>query len=269
MKLSVILTTYNRPDALKKVLEGLQCQTRLPDEIIVADDGSTHSTKIMLRSYLNHNKISIKHVWQEDLGFRAARIRNLAIKESNGEYLILLDGDCIPGKYFVRDHLDLARRGCFFQGKRVIVNQSAEEKFNHKTCNSKMKLIIHALKHEISNRHHIFRIPFAPSHTTRKLSGVRSCNMGLFRDDICAVNGFNQKFEGWGREDSELVVRLYKSGLKRKENPFKAICFHLWHFENKRNDLAKNDQILQQVMASESYFCKSGLNELFKKDKDI
>ena len=86
--------------------------------------------------------------------------------------------------------------------------------------------------------------------------------MGLFRDDITAVNGFNHDFEGWGREDSEFVVRLFKYGLKRKENPFKAICFHLWHHDNKRNCLEKNDRILKKVMESESFFCKSGLNEL-------
>ncbi|MCP3872911.1 MAG: glycosyltransferase [Desulfobacteraceae bacterium] len=264
MKTSVIVTTYNRPGALKRVLDGLLCQTRLPDEIIVADDGSDHSTKTMLTPYLDDAQSKIKHVWQEDKGFRAARSRNLAIKESNGDYLILLDGDCIPEKHFIKDHLDLAQKGCFFQGKRVIVNQFAEKEFDHKTCNSKSELMVHALKNKISNRHHIVRICFFPSYTTKKLSGVRSCNMGLFRDDIWAVNGFNHDFEGWGREDSELVVRLFKYGLKRKENPFRAICFHLWHNENKRNHLEENDRILEQVAQSESFFCHSGLKELDK-----
>lgn len=262
MKISVIVTTYNRPDALKRVLDGLLCQIRLPEEIIVADDGSGNSTKIMLQSYLTHQQIRICHVWQENAGFRAARIRNMAITKSRGDYLVLLDGDCIPEKNFIRDHLYLAQKGCFFQGKRVIVNQYVEKGFNQKTCNSKVKLLIHGLKKEISNTHHIFRIPFFPSYTTSRLSGVRSCNMGLFRDDIFAVNGFNHDFEGWGREDSDLVVRLFKYGLKRKENPFKAICYHLWHQENKRNCLEKNDKLLKKAIESKSFFCKSGLNEL-------
>jgi len=261
MKISVIITTYNRPDALKRVLDGLLFQTRLPDEIMIADDGSGHSTKIMLEPYLNHSRIHIMQVWQEDKGFRAARIRNMAIAESSGDYLVLLDGDCIPEKHFIQDHLDLAQKGCFFQGKRVIVSRSVERKFTHKTCNSKSILMIQALKRQISNCHHIFRIPFFPSYTTGRLSGVRSCNMGLFREDLEVVNGFNHDFEGWGREDSELVVRLFKYGLKRKENPFKAICFHLWHHENIRNCLALNDGILKQAITSESFFCRSGLNE--------
>ncbi len=261
MKISVIITTYNRPDALKKVLDGLLTQTRLPREIIIADDGSDTLTKNMLQPYLNHNRIWIRHVWQEDNGFRAARIRNMAIAESSGDYLVLLDGDCIPEKHFIQDHLDLARQGYFFQGKRVIVTQSVEREFNNNTCNSKTRLMMHALKNEISNCHHIVRIPFFPSYTISRLSGVRSCNMGLFRKDIQAVNGFNHDFEGWGREDSELVVRLFKYGLKRKENPFKAVCFHLWHHENKRNLLELNDSILNKTLESGSFFCKSGLNE--------
>ncbi|RLB93168.1 MAG: glycosyl transferase family 2 [Deltaproteobacteria bacterium] len=263
MKISVVITTYNRVDALKKVLDGLLSQSRLPEEIIIADDGSDTLTKNMLQPYLNQPDIRIMHVWQKDSGFRAARIRNMAIAESSGEYLILLDGDCVPEQHFIQDHRDLAQKGYFFQGKRVIVSQSVERGFNHKICNSKTTLMIHALKKEISNCHHIFRIPFFPSYTISRLSGVRSCNMGLFKDDIRAVNGFNHDFEGWGREDSELVVRLFKYGLKRKENPFKAICFHLWHHENQRNCLENNDMILQKAMESKSFFCKAGLNEFY------
>ncbi len=269
MKISVIVTTYNRPDALKKVLDGLLFQTRLPEEIIIADDGSTDETRLMLQTYLKHSQIRIKHVWQEDKGFRAARIRNMGINQSNSDYIILLDGDCIPDQYFIKDHLSLAQQGCFFQGKRVLVNQSAEKKVDQRICNSINKLLILALKKDLSNRHHIIHIPFCPSYTTRRMSGVRSCNMGFFRDDIKAVNGFNHNFQGWGREDSELVVRLFKYGLKRKENPFKAVCYHLWHKENKRNSLENNDKILENTIKSESFFCKSGLNELIKTNKDI
>ena len=86
--------------------------------------------------------------------------------------------------------------------------------------------------------------------------------MGIFKSDLIEVNGFNHEFEGWGREDSELVVRLYKYGLKRKENPFQAICYHLWHPENDRTGLKKNNKILRQVIDSHSYKCRSGLNEL-------
>ena len=115
MKISLIITTYNRPGALKRVLDGLISQTILPEEIIIADDGSDNNTKTMLQPFLDQTQINIKHVWHEDIGFRAARIRNMAIAESNGDYIILLDGDCIPEKHFIQDHKDLAQKGFFFQ----------------------------------------------------------------------------------------------------------------------------------------------------------
>ena len=262
MKISVIVPTYNRPDALKKVLDGLACQTRPPHEIIIADDGSTQETARMLDAYGNRSDVPVHHVWQADEGFRLSRIRNKAILKACGDYLIMLDGDCIPEKHFVEDHLSLAEKGCFFQGKRVIVNQKSEPQFTFVDMDSFARRLVHAIKLDISNYHHILRIPFWPAHRTPKLSGIRGCNMGFFRQDLVAVNGYNQDIQGWGREDQEIVVRLYKYGLTRKENPFKAICYHLWHRENSRNNLEKNDRILENAVASAAFFCESGLTQL-------
>lgn len=267
MKVSVIVTTYNRPDALEKVIRGLLCQTRMPDEILIADDGSTSQTRRMLMPYLKHSQVRIVHVWQEDKGFRAARIRNLAVSRATGEYLISLDGDCIPQKHFVADHLDLAKPGCFFQGKRVLVEKKAEKRFDHTDANSGLSLFKNTLRSNLSNCHHILRLAFFPSWTTNKMSGVRSCNMGFFMEDLKAVNGFNHEFVGWGREDSELVARLYKYGLKRRENPFRAICYHLWHNENDRTGLEENDRLLTRVEMADDYFCKSGLDEFLNKEE--
>lgn len=262
MKVSVIVTTYNRPDALKKVLEGLLAQTCLPHEIIVADDGSGPPTRAMLASYLTLKDLRIVHVWQEDEGFRAARVRNKAILASKGDYLLLLDGDCIPEKHFVSDHKILASPGFFFQGKRALVNEKAIDQFDHHSMASFPRLVWLGLSSGISNSHHILRIPFFPSHQVEKLSGIRSCNLGIFKKDVEAVNGFNHEFTGWGREDTEFVIRLFRYGLKRKENPFKALCYHLWHDENSRNKLDKNDQLLEKTNQSESYYCRIGLDSL-------
>jgi len=267
MKVSVIVTTYNRPDALKRVLDGLVNQTRPPEEVIIADDGSTDETQSMLTPFLKHQQIDIKHAWQADEGFRAARIRNKAILNASGDYLVLLDGDCIPEPHLIEDHVSLARKGCFFQGKRVLVNEPAVDEFSFDDILSKGRLFQYALQGKISNSHHIFRLPFLPSYRTRKLSGIRSCNFGLFREDIFAVNGFNQEFKGWGREDSELVVRLFKYGLKRIEHPFKALVYHLWHQENTRHNIDRNDQILENAMASDTYFCNKGLKQLSEKEE--
>ncbi|MCP3941308.1 MAG: glycosyltransferase [Desulfobacteraceae bacterium] len=262
MKVSVIVPTYNRPKALVKVLDGLVNQTRLPHEVIIADDGSTKETAGVLAPYLSRPDIFVHHVWQEDRGFRLSRIRNKAILKARGDYLLMLDGDCIPEKHFVQDHLLLAENGCFFQGKRVIVNQKVEDRFTCLNMDSFARRLVHAVTLDISNSHHILRLPFWPAHKTSKLSGIRGCNMGFFKKDLVAVNGYNQAIQGWGREDQEIVVRLYKYGLKRKENPFKAICYHLWHQENSRNNLEKNDKILEKAIASPVFFCESGLSQL-------
>lgn len=262
MKVSVIVTTYNRPRALVRVLDGLLAQTRLPDEIIIADDGSGEKTREALLPYVNRKETRVVHVWQEDRGFRAAMSRNRAIMASTGEYLVLLDGDCIPDACFIADHLALARTGCFFQGKRVLVNETAVKGFTFRDTTSVLNLLRLAVTGGLSNAHHIIRLPFFPPYRVKKLSGVRSCNMGIFRKDVVAVNGFNHAFTGWGREDSEFVIRLFNYGLVRLEHPFRAICYHLWHRENPRDSLEQNDQIMETVRSSGAFYCADGLARL-------
>lgn len=258
--ISVIITTYNRPDMLLKVLEAFQCQTVAPDEVIVADDGSDSDTTTMLSGFRTSGfPFDLIHVWHEDRGFRAAEIRNKAILRSGGQYIISVDGDCIPDRHFIADHIKLAEPGCFFQGKRVIVGRRLSSKFTHLEIETQKRLLRLLFARGIGNRHHLVRLPFFPAFRSRKMSGLKTCNMGFFREDIFAVNGFNQDFVGWGREDSELAVRFYKYGLKRKGHPFMAICFHLWHRQNDRSHLTENDEYLRKTMASDDYICANGL----------
>ena len=259
---SVIITTYNRPETLKKALEALCRQTRPADEIIVADDGSGPETLDMIRHFKKGYRQAIDHVWQKDEGFRAARIRNRAINRSRGEYIILLDGDCIPSGNFVEDHMALAEERTFFQGKRVLTGKKISDDFTYAHTRTTLKLIWYALTGGLSNSHHLIRLPCFPALRTRKQSGIRSCNMSFSREDIFAVNGFNEDFTGWGREDSELAARFYRYGLQRKEHPFMAICFHLWHEQNSTDDLKANDAILENSIRSKEYFCRNGLKKL-------
>jgi len=259
MKTSVIVSTYNRQDMLVKVLDGLRHQTIPADEIIIADDGSNPKTVKAIHKIINDFPTAIHHIWQEDRGFRAALIRNKAIQKSSGDYLISLDGDCIPGKHFIEDHISLAENGYFFQGKRILVGQKRAQSFTYQDIASMSKLLKLAVSPHFSNKHHLLRLPFFPALSSKRLSGIKSCNLAFFRKDIYSINGFNQDFVGWGREDSELAVRLYKFGLKKKEHPFKAICFHLWHRENDRKQLSQNDKLLQEAIESDGYVCSNGL----------
>jgi glycosyltransferase involved in cell wall biosynthesis len=259
MSASVIVTTYQRPEALKKVLLALGCQTRPAQEIVVADDGSGPDTGAMITDLAARLTVPVHHVWHEDRGFRAAEIRNRAIQRSTGDYILLLDGDCIPSRQFIQDHLHLSESGHFVQGKRVLVNRGCVSNFGPKTPHSFKALVRLALTGGVSNAHHLLRLPFLPARSSTSMSGIKTCNMGFHREDIYAVNGFNQDFVGWGREDSELAVRFYKYGLKRKTHAFMAICFHLWHRENDRTRLTENDEILARAIAADTHRCTNGL----------
>jgi glycosyltransferase involved in cell wall biosynthesis len=243
---------------MEKVLEGFFHQKRMPDEIIIADDGSGSDTALLVQEFLGKSPVPLLHVWQEDRGFRAARIRNMAMKESSGDYIILLDGDCIVNRHFISDHIRLSEKGFFIQGKRVLVSREASGRFDHHHANSLPSLIKMAARGEISNTHHLMRLPSFLHFKNKKIKGIKSCNMSFFRKDIFAVNGFNEAFEGWGNEDSELACRLFKYGLTKRVHHFMAVCFHLWHPENKMLSNSNID-LLSKTIETDEYYCKNGI----------
>jgi glycosyltransferase involved in cell wall biosynthesis len=258
MKVSLVITTYNDPLGLKKAVESAFHQTRRPDEVLIADDGSDERTASAVKDLSGCAPFTVIHVRQEDMGFRAAKIRNKAIARASGDYIILLDGDCVMDKHFVADHELLSEDRCFIQGKRILVNRDAVSAFDHTIAASKLRLLLMAMSGGISNAHHLLRIPYSSSFKNRKLKGIKSCNMSFFKKDFIAVNGFNEDFEGWGNEDSELACRFFKYGLFKKVHPFMAVCFHLWHPTNKVAPDC-NRLLLAAAIASKEYFCKNGL----------
>lgn len=262
MKVSVIVSTYDSPAYLQKVLDGFLCQKRPPDEIIIADDGSGEDTAELIQRSSALFSFPLLHVWQENKGFRAGKIRNSGIARSSGDYIILLDGDCVVDRNFVLDHLSLAEEGYFIQGKRVLVNKESMEYFDHQHANSFLMLWKMALTGRLSNVHHLIRLPYTLSVRNKKLVGIKSCNMSFFRKDVMAVNGFNENYVGWGNEDSDLACRFIKYGLTKKTSPFRAVCFHLWHPTNKTIGNL-NKRLLDDTINADIYFCENGI---LKKD---
>lgn len=258
MKVSLVITTYNNHSALKKVMESIVMQTCHPDELFIADDGSDERTASVVKLFSESTLFPVIHVRQEHRGFRAAKIRNEAIKRATGDYIILLDGDCIVNNHFVSDHIYLSEERCFIQGKRVHVVKDAVGSFTHEHANSSLLLLKMGLRGKISNIHHLIRLPFDFSVKNRKLKGIKSCNMSFFRKDVVAVNGFNEDFIGWGNEDSELACRFFRYGLRKKVHSFMAICFHLWHPSNK-SFTKGNRGLLEGTLKSTEYFCRNGL----------
>ena len=264
MKLTLIITTYNWPEALLLVMKSVNCQTILPDEVIIADDGSTKETKVLINSFNINSNIKAIHSWQEDIGFRAARSRNKAIFRSSGDYIVLIDGDTILHCDFIKDHIMNAEPGNFVQGKRSLISKKQTNKaLIEKKIN--FSFFSFGLKNR-KNSIHSNLLSSIFSNDKNHLSGIKSCNMAFYKKDCMQINGSNNQFEGWGREDSEFVVRLINSGVKRKSVRFNAIQFHLWHNENSRISLERNDAILDDAINNRIQWCENGINSIEKNE---
>ena len=259
MTTSLIITTYNWKEALKLVILSALNQSVPPDEIIIADDGSRNDTKELIQELISSSTIPIIHSWQEDENFRAAKSRNKAIAKSTSEYIVLTDGDMILHHDFIKEHIKFARKNHFIQGSRVLLS---EEKSNEILKNMQINISFYesGLKNRM-NAMHSNLLSVLISKTSEKLKGIKTCNMSFYKTDCYQINGFNEDFIGWGREDSEFVVRFFNVGLKRQNIKFNAIAFHIWHNENSRKSLQKNDEILENTINNNLSFCENGINK--------
>ena len=225
-KISLIVSTYNRPEALAKVFAGLRRQTVLPGEIIVADDGSNEPTHRLIAEWRRRLDLPVQHVWHEDLGFRKTTILNRATAVAGGEYVVFLDGDCVPHRRFIEDHAALAERGYWVQGRRCFIKEKWVAAFEPGQIGAWWWL----LTGRLTGRFKAFRLPRRIERRNMTRRGIIGCNMGFWRDDLLAVNGLDEEYTGWGiGEDSDLGVRLYHLGRPRKLVYGRAVVYHLNH----------------------------------------
>jgi glycosyltransferase involved in cell wall biosynthesis len=258
MLVSLIITTFNQPEALSAVLKSVNAQTKVPDEIIIADDGSDETTKQSIEDFKKVSRIKVVHSWQKDKGFRVSRSRNKAIAKSLFDYIILIDGDAILHNKFIEDHLNHAKDGFFVQGSRVFLNQFT----SNKLLNSQ-DINLFCFSKGLSNRKNALHSNFLSNlflFQNQNIDGIKTCNLAFYKLDCIKVNGFNNDFEGWGREDTDFVVRLFNSGIRRKSIHFNTIQFHLWHKKSSRENLKKNDLILNNTIKNKLKWCESGIN---------
>ncbi|MDE5808400.1 MAG: glycosyltransferase family 2 protein [Muribaculaceae bacterium] len=231
MTVALIISTYNRPDALDVVLRSVTKQTMLPDEIIIADDGSGEKTQQLIRKWQQSPllPVPLKHIWQIDEGFRLAMIRNKAIAASNCEYIIQIDGDAFIHPKFIEDHLKMAKKGFFVKGSRILLDKSLSDKI----CESKKYLFPSVFSLHIERyREKAFRCgllrDFFVSFNPKDLSAL-GCNMAFWRDDAIRVNGYDEEFTGWGHEDTDFTMRLHRNGIEKRNIRYAALIYHLWH----------------------------------------
>lgn len=260
MTTSLIIATYNWPEALELSLMSALNQSLLPDEIIVADDGSTEETKSMVDKYKALSKVPLLHVWHEDEGFRLAKIRNRAIAACSGDYVIQVDGDIIMHPDFVKDHVDFARKGSYVSGSRVNMNEELSKKLQREKT-TKVNVFMKGTSNFLNGLHLPFLSRFQEDYRKEDLYYVRGCNMAFWRDDLVTVNGYNEELQGWGREDNEISCRLNNIGDVRRIAKFRAIEFHQYHPECSRNSLSKNDDLLHRTIEEKLTRCEKGLDQ--------
>jgi glycosyltransferase involved in cell wall biosynthesis len=266
--ISVIVTTYNRDDALAAVLRSLARQTDPDFEVIVADDGSGPETAALVEAWKGRLGRRLAHVWHADRGFRAAEIRNRAILAAQGAYCVFLDGDCIVRRDFVAAHRRLAERGAFVSGNRVLMSPSLTARVLRDGDEPETwplaRWVGERLKGGVNRLAALLRLPLGPLRRLRRNAweGVRSCNLAVWRSDLDCVDGFDADYAGWGKEDSDLVVRLLHAGIGRKDGNFAVGVLHLWHKEADRERLGANEARLAGVLGGSGVRARRGLSAL-------
>jgi hypothetical protein len=255
--ITLVVNTYESPLALAKVLEALARQRVPATEIIIADDGSGESTKAVIEQAIQQLKLPIKHCRQENQGFRRAVILNKAIAMAEGDYLVFLDGDCVPEREFVADHIALAEQGYWVQGRRAFVKESCVNTFvPTKKCVGSL-----ALTGNLTGLAKALRLPVSIVKRGCQQRGILGCNLGIWRDDLVAVNGYDETFVGWGREDADLANRLYHLGRPRKFVYGRAILYHLNHPVASRSRLDENQSLLDQTIEERRIRARKGLDQ--------
>jgi len=257
MAVSLIISTYNWPKALELVLESVLHQSRMPDEILIADDGSDGQTKELIDAFRKSITIPVHHHWQEDRGFRKTFIMNEAMASSTGDYCIQIDGDIILHSEFVADHLSEATRGFYIKGSRAMLSPDRT-----KAILKTKDISINPISKGVGSKINATRFPLLSrifKGDTLRSNNLRGCNFSFWKEDFINVNGYNTDLQGWGHEDIELAARLTNLGIKQRQLKLKAVCFHLYHKLNGRDQEDVNYKIYLDAVKNGTVRCKNGL----------
>ncbi len=263
---SLIISTYNSPDRLRRCLQSVLQQRVMPSEIVIADDGSGSDTKQVIDEIAAIAPVPVIHIWHPDEGFRKARIHNKAFGKATGDYIICTDGDILLDKNFVHDHLCFARRGRFIAGERAFLTPASTQHYLNE-CNG----FPSCYTPSIAKRQHAFRCRllsqiYASVHrTSTPYLYVVGCNMSFWKDDLLKINGYNEAFQGWGGEDFDIAARLFNAGVKQYFLHFYAVAYHLYHLENDRRHAVANNALFCRTIAEKTTRIEQGIDKHFHK----
>ena len=258
-RLSLLISTYNWPEALALVLASVRAQRTWPDEVVIADDGSRTPTRDLIEREARTFPVPLVHVWHEDAGFRLAAIRNRAIAASTGEYLVQIDGDILLHPDCLAAHRAFARPGSWVQGSRALLGEQVSRRLlagESISCSPFMR----DLNHRPNALHAPWLAPFVRGPRD-PMTRVRGAHMAFWRDDLVRTNGYDEAIEGWGREDSELVTRLDHLGVRRRNLKFAAVAYHLWHPQANFDAIERNHERLLRTQRERLTRAERGLDQ--------
>ncbi len=239
--ISLIISFYNKVDRLEMVFAALERQTFRDFEVIIADDGSNQSAVDALQSMSDKASFPVFHVWHEDIGWRKNAILNSAVRASNADLLVFIDGDCVPVDTFLEDHFCYARHGEVSTGRRVMLTERVTNKLNPARiangCMNKslfFPLLFDTLfLHKRTKMEQMFRLKnklLRRVFIKEKNRFILGCNFSLYKDDLLKVNGFDERFihPGYG-EDIDLGNRLNRAGIKTMSRKNLMVIYHTYH----------------------------------------
>lgn len=254
---SLLISTYNWPEALDMVLKSVTAQTILPIEVVIADDGSNEETSNVINQY--QSILNIKHIWHADNGFRKTLIMNKAVKAISQNYIIQIDGDMLLHSNFIEDHLRFAKENYFIKGSRAMLPEFVSNKI------IKEKILDFSyFKKNVKSKINATRIPslsFLFFGDKKRSNNLRGCNFAFWKKDFIAVNGYNNDLTGWGHEDIELAARLVNNGVHRRQLKMVAVCFHLYHKINSRDNELTNMSVYKEVVSKKINTIPNGFNQ--------
>lgn len=258
---AVVIAVYKWVGALNLVFKSIKIQTILPDEIIIADDGSGREMKNLIKSFKKESRLKVIHVWQKNNGFRKPMCLNKAVAKSKSKYIITIDGDMILHPKFIEDHLDFKKRNSFVNGTRAKISHEAtinmieNENYILETFDQRLKSKRYSL------RNFFLCKLFSGRKIFNKFYSFNGCNMAFYREDFIKVNGYNEDIIGWGRDESEFASRLINNNIIRRDLRFKAVAYHLHHEGVSRNRLDINHLIFLNTLKNNIKRCKNGISK--------
>ena len=240
-------------------------QSVLPNEIIIADDGSTKKTKELIKDYSSKFQSGIQHIWQADSGFQKTSILNKAIAKAQGNYIIQIDGDIVLHKHFIKDHNKTAKKGAFIHGSRTFLNQKITINAIQ-TSSISFSIFKNGIKNRFNGLYSPFLSKIISSNNNNNLKGTRGCNFSFWKQDFITINGYNEDMTGWGKEDTELSIRLINNNLQKHQLKCRAVCYHLHHKLSSRRGLNINNAILELALQNKIKKCSNGVNKYANRD---